>query len=86
MQSSTYDLNGAAENAVDGKRDANYDSGSCSHTKSEFNPWWRVDLKEVYNVSKVMITNREDCCQERIRGVQIRVGNSLKNYGNDNEL
>ncbi|XP_067250481.1 uncharacterized protein [Chanodichthys erythropterus] len=86
VQSSTYDLKGAAENAVDGKRDANYDSGSCSHTISEFNPWWRVDLKEVYNVSKVMITNREDCCQERIRGVQIRVGNSLKNYGNDNEL
>ncbi|KAL0166467.1 hypothetical protein M9458_038311, partial [Cirrhinus mrigala] len=32
------------------------------------------------------ITNRGDCCPERINGAQIRIGNSLENNGNNNEL
>uniref|UniRef100_A0A672L7K8 Si:ch73-359m17.2 n=1 Tax=Sinocyclocheilus grahami TaxID=75366 RepID=A0A672L7K8_SINGR len=75
VQSSLLHIGGVAERAVDGNRDADYGKGSCTHTKAEFNPWWRV-----------AITNRGDCCKERLRGAQIRIGNKLENDGNNNEL
>uniref|UniRef100_A0A673GWR1 Fucolectin tachylectin-4 pentraxin-1 domain-containing protein n=1 Tax=Sinocyclocheilus rhinocerous TaxID=307959 RepID=A0A673GWR1_9TELE len=80
VQSSLGHSQGDAEHAVDGNRDANYGKGSCTHTKAEFNPWWRADL------GNVAITNRVDCCKERLRGAQIRIGNKLENNGNNNEL
>ncbi|XP_067267077.1 pentraxin fusion protein-like [Chanodichthys erythropterus] len=86
LQSSLGHSEGDAQHAVDGNRDTTYGKGSCTQTKSEFNPWWRVDLGNVYRISNVTITNRGDCCKERIRGAQIRVGNSLDNSGNNNEL
>ncbi|XP_048059453.1 fucolectin-1-like [Megalobrama amblycephala] len=86
VQSSTYDHLTAAQNAVDGNRNSDYTSGSCSHTKGDWNPWWRVDLLKTYSITSVSITNRGDCCAERINGAQIRIGNSLENDGNDNNL
>ena len=84
-QSSTFE-GARAHRAVDGNRDSNYFRGSCSHTDADRNPWWRVDLGEAYKVTRVSITNRGDCCGERINGVQIRIGNSLGNNGNNNKL
>ncbi|XP_051949140.1 uncharacterized protein LOC127620084 [Xyrauchen texanus] len=86
VQSSTYNEIGDAQNAIDGKSNSNYMLRSCTHTQIENDPWWRVDLLEVYIVTKVTITNRGDCCEERIEGAQIRIGNSLENNGNNNEL
>ncbi|KAL1272054.1 hypothetical protein QQF64_031070, partial [Cirrhinus molitorella] len=85
VQSSLYN-NGVAEHAVDGNRDTDYGKGSCTHTNAEFNPWWRADLGNVYSISRVAITNRGDCCKEKLRGAQIRIGNNLENDGNNNEL
>uniref|UniRef100_A0A8C9TPD4 Fucolectin tachylectin-4 pentraxin-1 domain-containing protein n=1 Tax=Scleropages formosus TaxID=113540 RepID=A0A8C9TPD4_SCLFO len=59
-QSSQFDSNGAR---------------SCTHTKQDSKPWWRVDL---HNVG--------DCCPESINGAEIRVGNSLDDNGNQNPL
>ncbi|XP_016315910.1 fucolectin-4-like [Sinocyclocheilus anshuiensis] len=86
VQSSLGHPQGDAEHAVDGNRDANYAKGSCTYTKPEFNPWWRADLGNIYSISNVAITNRGDCCKERLRGAQIRIGNKLENNGNNNEL
>ncbi|KAL1272058.1 hypothetical protein QQF64_031074 [Cirrhinus molitorella] len=86
VQSSVYNSAGVAEHAVDGNRDTDYGKGSCTHTKVEFNPWWRADLGNVYSISKVAITNRGDCCKEKLRGAQIRIGNNLENNGNNNEM
>uniref|UniRef100_A0A8C1PTG9 Fucolectin tachylectin-4 pentraxin-1 domain-containing protein n=1 Tax=Cyprinus carpio TaxID=7962 RepID=A0A8C1PTG9_CYPCA len=72
---------GDAEHAVDGDRDTNYMKGSCTHSKAELNPWWRVDLGKVYSISKVAITNRGDCCK-KINGAVIRIGNFLDIYSN----
>ena len=44
---------GAASNAVDGNVNAFYDEGSCTHTKTEKSPWWRVDLESASKVVKV---------------------------------
>ncbi|XP_039509884.1 fucolectin-5-like [Pimephales promelas] len=86
VQSSLGHPQGDAQHAIDGNRDSDYKKESCTHTKTEFNPWWRVDLGNVYSVSNVTITNRGDCCKERLRGAQIRVGTKLDNNGNNNEL
>uniref|UniRef100_A0A8C1MD63 Si:ch73-359m17.2 n=1 Tax=Cyprinus carpio TaxID=7962 RepID=A0A8C1MD63_CYPCA len=85
VQSSTYNSLGAAKNAVDGNSDSNYMRGSCTHTAGD-NPWWRVDLRKPHKVTRVIITNRGDCCAERIAGAQIRIGNSLAYNGNRNQV
>ncbi|KAG9259556.1 hypothetical protein AMEX_G27869, partial [Astyanax mexicanus] len=82
-QSSNFD-DGYAIKAIDGNRDGNYFCGSCTHTKSDDNPWWRLDLLKEYNIYSIYITNRGDCCSERINGAEIHIGNSLSNNGNDN--
>ncbi|XP_007245651.3 uncharacterized protein si:ch73-359m17.2 isoform X1 [Astyanax mexicanus] len=86
VQSSTYDELADAEHAVDGNSDSHYLNGSCSHTNYEKNPWLRVELPSIYNITSVTITNRGDCCGQRIHGAQIRIGSSLNNNGNRNKL
>ncbi|KAJ8007596.1 hypothetical protein DPEC_G00095670, partial [Dallia pectoralis] len=70
--------------AIDGDRTSDLLSGSCTHTEKDTNPWWRVDLREVYRVSTVSLTRRQDCCPERLDGAEIRIGNSLENNGLNN--
>ncbi|CAB1345496.1 unnamed protein product [Coregonus sp. 'balchen'] len=82
-QSSLYE-DGNAHNAIDGNRESNYKQGSCTHTTQETNPWWRVDVLDVYRVTAVTITNRGDCCPERLDGEKIHIGNSLENNGINN--
>uniref|UniRef100_A0A3Q3G3X8 Fucolectin tachylectin-4 pentraxin-1 domain-containing protein n=1 Tax=Labrus bergylta TaxID=56723 RepID=A0A3Q3G3X8_9LABR len=78
-QSSSHP-DGPARNAVDGNRDPNFAKGSCSLTHQESNPWWRVDLQNVYTVTAVMITNRNEF-ENRLDGAEIWIGNSLEDNG-----
>ncbi|XP_059356775.1 fucolectin-like [Carassius carassius] len=79
VQSSTFNAWGAAK-AIDGIR---Y-TPSCAHTAYELNPWWRLDLLDSYNIYKVTVTNRDDYCLDETSGVEIRIGSSLVNNGNNN--
>ncbi|XP_059356791.1 fucolectin-7-like [Carassius carassius] len=83
VQSSTYYTWGAA-NAIDGIRYAPGEASSCSISGYDLSPWWRLDLLDSYKIYKVTVTNRADCCPERTTGVEIRIGNSLENNGNNN--
>ncbi|XP_035862493.1 uncharacterized protein LOC116058018 isoform X3 [Sander lucioperca] len=83
IQSSLYG-NDVPERAIDGNRASNYGQGSCSVTNNDLKPWWRLDLLKTYQINTVTITNRGDCCPERINGAEIRIGNSLNDNGNDN--
>ncbi|XP_063416401.1 fucolectin-1-like [Mytilus trossulus] len=47
------------------------------HTNDELEPFWWVNLGEVYEVQKVVSTNRIDCCGERIGKMLVHVGKSL---------
>uniref|UniRef100_F6U3M8 II-FBPL precursor n=1 Tax=Xenopus tropicalis TaxID=8364 RepID=F6U3M8_XENTR len=78
-QSSTYRPEYNAATAVDGNKNSNMMLGSCSHTNSDNPAWWQLDLKKRYQVEKVVIVNRGDCCGERLRGAEVRVGNSADN-------
>ncbi|KAG7469118.1 hypothetical protein MATL_G00125460 [Megalops atlanticus] len=73
-----------ASNAIDGNTEGTLALGSCTHTEEEDHPWWRVDLLKRYRITSVTITNRKDCCADRIEGAEIRIGDSLTNNGNDN--
>ncbi|XP_075436994.1 pentraxin fusion protein-like [Ascaphus truei] len=77
-QSSVY-AGGNPKRAVDDNRAAAYGDGSCTHTGYDSPAWWLVDLKESYKISTVNVVNRQDCCNERLEGALIRIGNS-KNY------
>ncbi|XP_060135414.1 uncharacterized protein LOC118091141 [Zootoca vivipara] len=83
-QSSNIHLLGAARNAIDGSTSSDFIQGSCTHTDSERNPWWMVDLKAQYQVLRVSITNRKDCCAQRLNGAEIRVGDSAERGGTTN--
>ncbi|XP_033983757.1 fucolectin-like [Trematomus bernacchii] len=75
---------GVPERAIDGNDASIYGKGSCTHTSLQTKPWWRLDLLKIYKINTVTITNRKDCCHERINGAEIHVGNSLNDNGNAN--
>jgi len=83
-QSSLPSVFSTAINAIDGNRAAGVKQKSCTQTKSEMNPWWRLDLGRTHRVFSVNITNAIDSFPERLNGAEIRIGDSLLNNGNNN--
>ena len=73
-QSSTG-FGGVPQRAVDGNKNSNWNGKSCTHTNKQAKPWWRVDLQSIQQVAKVGLTNRADCCANRLRQIDIKVGN-----------
>jgi len=61
--------------AVDGNFDNNFKAGSCSHTDTQEDPWFRVDLQRRMDVDTVTVWNRGDCCGDRLSNFEVRVGN-----------
>nr|XP_034315470.1 fucolectin-like [Crassostrea gigas] len=59
-QSSTYHFkDNKATYAVDGNRGTAPGVDKCTATTlGDTNPWWRVDLQDVYNITSVRIINR----------------------------
>ena len=83
IQSTTISDSGKAEHSIDGNTDPVWSHTSCSRTEEEAEPWWRLELPGVYRVSEIQVTNRETN-RERLNGIEILIGNSLVNNGNDN--
>ncbi|XP_078580556.1 uncharacterized protein LOC144864360 isoform X11 [Branchiostoma floridae x Branchiostoma japonicum] len=67
---------GTAGRAVDGNDNPQWAGGSCTHTANGPNPWWRVDLGSSQAVGRVVVTNRKDCCSDRLEGFTVYVGDS----------
>lgn len=81
VQSSQAGNSAAAGGAVDGNTDVRFHKGSCTSTEEESDPWWRVDLQNVYNINAVTITQR-DLSESLLIGGEIWIGNSIE--ANDN--
>ncbi|XP_066292800.1 apolipoprotein(a)-like [Branchiostoma lanceolatum] len=79
-QSSVH-AEGAPERAVDGNVNGNYPD-SCTHTDMDYQPWWRVDLGASKCVDRVVVTNRKDCCSERLDDFKVYVGDDPNVFGN----
>ena len=75
-QSSTG-WDGHAARAIDGNRNTNYGAGSCTHTNHNNSPWWHVRLAGETTVYAVQVTNRGDCCGERLNGLRVTVDGQL---------
>ena len=67
---------GVSSNAVDGNRHPDYAEKSCVQTDFQMEPWWIVDLQDDFYVTSVVITNRGDCCSERLQKFEIHVSGS----------
>ena len=52
--------------AVDGNTNGNFFAGSVTHTNTDQNAWWQVDLGASATISSVAIWNRTDCCNSRL--------------------
>ena len=57
-------------NLVDG------DKTNFAHTNNEALEWFQIDLGQEYDIEKVVITNRTDCCQDRLRNTKIQLSKS----------
>ena len=58
-QSSTA-FGGPAKLAIDGNTNGDYQKGTTTHTGTEANPWWEVDLKTAGPVDRITLWNRTD--------------------------
>ncbi|XP_067872704.1 fucolectin-1-like [Heterodontus francisci] len=83
-QSSLSDFLGDAANAIDGNNNTDRNVGSCSRTKVENSPWFKVDLFYHYKVYTVRITISS--AGDGLRNAEIRIGDSETNNSNDNPI
>ena len=68
--SSLYAAQFPHTNLVDGNKT------NFAHTKNEALEWFQIDLGQDYEIEKVVIHNRSDCCQGRLRNTKIQLSKS----------
>ena len=45
-----------------------------THTAgSALNPWWKVEFPTDQSIGKIVLHNRDDCCQERLRDITVQI-------------
>jgi hypothetical protein len=71
-QSSTFDVAGPWR-AIDGNTDGNWWNGSVTHTGFQASPWWQVDLGVSHAIGTVIVSNRTDCCSDRLSDFDVTV-------------
>jgi hypothetical protein len=75
-ESSKYMSDTEGNKAVDGRVD---DVKTAQHFASalpndDHDPYWYVELDDMYLVQTVEIISRRDCCVDRIETIEVRVG------------
>ena len=64
---SSVAFSGEATRAIDGNTDGAFKNGSVTHTGSENQAWWQVDLNANEYIAHINIYNRtDDCCTSRL--------------------
>jgi hypothetical protein len=66
-------------NLVDGNKT------NFAHTNNEAVEWFQIDLGQDYEIEKVVITNRTDCCQARLRKTKIQLSKSADKVSSPKE-
>lgn len=74
QMSSTYDSDRPSENCIDGVKESGRDN-ICHSGSDDPDPWLRVDYGTKVTIAKIIVTNRLDCCEDRIVGAIISVTN-----------
>nr|XP_034332174.1 fucolectin-like [Crassostrea gigas] len=68
-------INQTASNAVDNVLKC-ISAPYNAHTSLDFQPWIKIDLQAIYDVNKITIYNRQDCCGDRLHDVQVNIINN----------
>jgi hypothetical protein len=85
-QSSTYTgsyASAASSSAVDGNTSGNWSDQSVTHTNYEPQAWWQVDLQSSQAIGTVVLSNRTDCCSDRLSNFNLLVsddGSAWQSY------
>ena len=68
-----------ADRCIDGDTEtaANHDHTNLCHTQNEGLPWLVIDFGTPVTVKRVEIFNRDDCCGDRTKNVDVRVADEL---------
>lgn len=74
-QSST-DWGAPAQRGVDGNTDGVFGNGSVTHTATQSQPWWQVDLQSVSSIQNINVWNRTDCCGEALSNFYVFVSDN----------
>lgn len=78
---------GSSGRAVDGNTNGWWGGRSVTHSCARATrDWWRVDLRKNYNVKRVSVWNRVDCCWTRLRTAQVRASTSSNVINNGAQL
>jgi len=59
--------------AVDG------DIGTSFHSAQQLNSLWILDFKALVTIDQIKLVNRQDCCQDRLKGAKLEI---IDGYGN----
>lgn len=71
---SSVDWNGPPGLAIDGERDGRFERASVTHTRTEDDPWWELDLGEERALDTLVVWNRTDGeLEERLAGVVVEL-------------
>ena len=76
---SSVDFGGDPARANDGNASQNYNDGSTSHTATEKDPWWQLDLNGVKEIGRIKVLNRGDCCGDRLADAVVEVLDEAQN-------
>jgi putative heme-binding domain-containing protein len=65
---------GVAERAIDGNKNPSYNAGGQTHTPEDGpNPWWEVDLGSEQPLERIVVFNRADGLEDRLKGFTLKV-------------
>lgn len=70
---STTNHNGSPARAIDGNFDGTWANNSVTHTQSQANSWWEVQLAAAVPIQEIRLYNRADCCSGRLSNFRVRI-------------
>ncbi|KAI4808196.1 hypothetical protein KUCAC02_000261 [Chaenocephalus aceratus] len=71
-------------NAIDGSDETDQIIHKSCFATSVIDPWWRLDLGGLFDISTIELLRRTDSGGQDLNLVEIRIGISLENNGNNN--
>ncbi len=74
---SSVSYGAGATRAVDGITSGAWNDASVTHTNSQAQPWWEVDLGSSQAIGDLVIHNRTDCCSSRLSDFAIVLFNGF---------
>ena len=68
---------GSASRALDGNTNGSFRAASTTHTATEAQPWWQVDLGSISSITHINLYNRtDDCCRSRLSDFYVLISDT----------